>query len=252
VRSFHTSVTFLRDKPDEQAECVTEGLYGEDYIALNEVDHQWQLIRLIKDGYEGFIEKPENTDHVDTNYRINRRSSLLFARPSIKSKVTQRLPFNAELGLVDHANTEFLETTDGLYIWKDHVSPLKVSEAEDPVTLALENFLGAPYSWGGRTPAGADCSGMVQAVLQACGHELPRDSHDQERALSYHVPLNSRQRGDIVFWPGHVGLLLNPDELIHSTAFSLDCCTERLDAVIERAGPISSIKRCDFIALKDV
>lgn len=81
------------------------------------------------------------------------------------------------------------------------------------------HYLGIPYVWGGADPSGFDCSGLVQWVL---GHDLgvpnvPRTTYTQQpwRLLSP-IPQSSIGAGDLVFWPGHVAIILNPSQVIHA------------------------------------
>jgi len=122
---------------------------------------------------------------------------------------------------------------------------LKIDQPIDvtPLHLARSHFLGAPYLWGGCTPEGLDCSGLVQALAQARGLSIPRDSGDQEKALTNNIAIGEQKSQDIVYWPGHTGILVDPETLLHATAHSLSCVVEPLVDVIQRAGPISSIKR---------
>jgi cell wall-associated NlpC family hydrolase len=93
-------------------------------------------------------------------------------------------------------------------------------------------WLGSPYLWGGRTPAGFDCSGLVQAVWAWHGVSLPRDAGQQRESLA--TVGRRRQRaasaeagseakpGDLLFFgPAmetvtHVGIALGSCEFIHS------------------------------------
>lgn len=107
-------------------------------------------------------------------------------------------------------------------------------EPGDPVTLA-RGFLGAGYVWGGRGGAGIDCSGLVQRALAAVGVAAPRDSdmqcHELGRALNGSDRL---ERGDLVFFPGHVGLVSGDGTLIHATRHHGAVVEEPLDAVVAR------------------
>ena len=92
-----------------------------------------------------------------------------------------------------------------------HLAPL---DAREPDFVAVaERFLGAPYLWGGKTSLGLDCSGLVQLALAAAGIAAPRDTDMQEAALGRPVALApdlaGLRRGDLVFWKGHVGMMLD-------------------------------------------
>jgi len=87
----------------------------------------------------------------------------------------------------------------------------------DPVEAA-NRFLDQPYVWGGRGGAGIDCSGLIQRSLAAIGIAAPRDSDMQMTALGNALPEGAAlQRGDLVFFPGHVGMMVDGENLIHAT-----------------------------------
>jgi cell wall-associated NlpC family hydrolase len=85
----------------------------------------------------------------------------------------------------------------------------------------LRSLRGVPYFWGGRTPAGFDCSGLTQVVLAEQGFVLPRDAREQMRATRRLAPSESPRPGDLVFFgrPGeaisHVGVLLDSSTYVH-------------------------------------
>jgi len=117
----------------------------------------------------------------------------------------------------------------------------------DPAAVALR-YLGAPYLWGGRDSVGLDCSGLVQQSLYACGRAGPRDS-DMQAKLGAAVPnVESLRRNDLVFWRGHVGLMLDADLLIHANAHHMAVAVERLAEAITRidaagGGPPTALRR---------
>ncbi len=95
------------------------------------------------------------------------------------------------------------------------------TEASGIVALA-ERMLGVPYRWGGRTPAGFDCSGLVQYTFEQAGYRVPRTSAQQHRAASP-VPIGEAQPGDLVFFAesgrvSHVGIYMGDGRFIHAPA----------------------------------
>ena len=106
-----------------------------------------------------------------------------------------------------------------------------------PVAVA-EAFLGAPYRWGGRGGAGIDCSGLVQVALGACGIAVTGDTDMQREAPGDLLPVEARLlRGDIVHFPGHVGLMVDEERLIHANAHWMAVIIEPLADVVARLTP---------------
>jgi peptidoglycan DL-endopeptidase CwlO len=90
------------------------------------------------------------------------------------------------------------------------------SLGERAVALARAE-LGVPYVWGGESPSGFDCSGLVQYVYSRLGVALPRVAADQYRA-GRHVSRSDLRAGDLVFFDhlGHVGIYMGGGRFIHA------------------------------------
>ena len=236
------SVSCVKLSPQLNAEASSEVLYGETVSLLEEIG-DWYKVRAVLDGYEGFIDKSacEFTD-VSATHWVSARSSSVFESANIKSPVVKRLVFRSLL-TVSETGEEFYKLDSGGYIWAAHCAEINKPLQSSMLKIAEDNYFNSPYVWGGRSTDGCDCSGLVQMLALAKGTLLPRDSGDQEQALQTNIAFDHRSTEDLVFWPGHVGILKSPDTLLHATAHSMNCCHEPLQHVIDRAGSPRSIKR---------
>ena len=103
----------------------------------------------------------------------------------------------------------------------------------DQIVATAMKYLGVPYVWGGTTPAGFDCSGLVQYVFAQNGISLPRTTYDQITVVQQ-VSLVALQPGDLVFWGGaspyHVGIYIGDGQYIHAPAPGQSVCIQSYDA----------------------
>lgn len=227
------------------ARASSECLFGERLEALDKIE-DWLKVKCLQDGYEGYVRDialQSSPDQKTATHWVQTRSTLLFSDASIKSPVVYRLPFQSRLSIDDNECGAFSRTVSGHYVWRNHILEVDKQSPLDPLQLAHSHFLGAPYLWGGRSTAGLDCSGLVQALASAKGLSIPRDSHEQEVSITQQIDPALAQPMDLVFWPGHVGLLQTPTNLLHATAHCLSCVVEPLSDVVKRAGKISSVRR---------
>ena len=219
----------LRGTPAEDARAVSELLLGEEFWLLDTAGG-WAWGRCGHDGYVGYL--PEDalaTPGTARTHIVSAIAALVFAEPDIKAPVVASWPAGARVG--GTVEGDFLTTTAG-YVHRRHLRPLDRVE-DDPVAVA-EALIGVPYRWGGRSGDGIDCSGLIQHALAAAGIAAPRDS-DQQRSLGREVKAGTRlARGDLVFFPGHVGMMVDSEQLIHANAHWMAVTIDPLETVKQR------------------
>ncbi|MFN7174314.1 MAG: NlpC/P60 family protein [Thermaurantiacus tibetensis] len=228
-----------------EATAVSELLPGEGFAVLDEGHgHAWGFS--IADHYVGHVplDALAPGDPAATTHMAGPGDALLFAAPDIKAPVVTALPAGSRVTAAAH-DERFLILTAGPHagalLHRRHALPAAGDAALDWVAVA-EGFLGSPYRWGGRSRAGVDCSGLVQVARLLAGRPTRRDS-DMQQADSTPIGRAEAGRGDLAFWPGHVGILLDADWLLHANAHAMAVTREPLAAVEARIGAPASFAR---------
>lgn len=223
-------------------------LYGEDFAAY-EHDGEWAWGQAEADGYVGYLPRAALAPAAEAaTHRVAALFTHVYPGPSIKARPLGWLTYGA---LVQVAGVEpgFATLSAGGHIPVQHLVP-HAHRAADWVAEAAR-FTGVPYLWGGRAPTGLDCSGLVQLALAAAWRPCPRDSDMQEaelgRALGAGTP---PRRGDLMFWKGHVGIMLDGREMLHANAHHMAVAAEPLETARARilangGGPVTRHVRLD-------
>ena len=197
-----------------------------------------------RDGYVGYVPAEALAPAGAPTHRIASVRSTLYPAADIKTRPLAALSLNARLrGRIEG---EFLACAEG-WVPAVHVAPIETPAAD--WVAAAESFVGTPYLWGGGSGAGIDCSGLVQAARWAAGFDCPRDS-DMQAGLGQPVEPQRLARGDLVFWKGHVGVMLDSERLLHANAHHMACAVEPLAQAVSRigagdAGPPTGFRRLD-------
>ncbi len=213
-------------EPSPRAEQVTQLVLGETARVL---EHQgdWRRVRLDVDRYEGWVHigYALETDHeIARGWRESAAAWSEGAVMRTEDGVVVRLPVRARVGLaaprVDLPDGR--QGVLGVGAITPHARVIVRARAVSPDLWALRTFAGTPYQWGGVTPWGVDCSGLVQTTFLARGIALHRDAA-QQAEQGEAVPLGEYRPGDLLFFSErgdritHVAFAGPSDTLIHST-----------------------------------
>ncbi|ABD06484.1 NLP/P60 [Rhodopseudomonas palustris HaA2] len=225
----------VRCEPFSGAMLQTEALKGERVTVYDRDEEGWAWGQLMTDGYVGWL--PDLALYrpgAEPTHRVTALRSFAFPGPSIKLPPAETLPLGARLAVV-RDDASFAVTQEGWYVPRRHVEP--IDRFESDFVAVAERFVGTPYLWGGRSSLGIDCSGLVQTALAACSIQAPRDSDMQEAALGEPLVLSEQtrlQRGDLLFWKGHVAIVRDQGSIVHANAYAMATAIEPVHAAIAR------------------
>ena len=232
------SAAALRRDPRPDAPLLSELIFGEGFMVY-EARGEWAWGQSHRDGYVGYVRRDALVPgEMAASHQVTTLFAQIYTAPDLKSPVRLSVPLAALIATGEHdPDTGFARLQGGEgWISTRQIAPLD-APARDPVAVA-EQFLGAPYLWGGRTALGLDCSALVQVSLALSGIALPRDSDLQLAAmrdgLGEMVDRAQARRGDLAFFPGHVGIMRDETRLLHANATHMAVSVDPLAEVIAR------------------
>lgn len=230
-RACRVAAAAIRTAPSPGAEQADQLLLGEIFDVLEEADSfAWGQAR--RDGYVGYVALDALGEAVLPTHRVAALRTYGFERPSIKAPALGPYSLNALVSVVE-VEGRLLRDAGGAWFVDRHLASVGLDYALDPAAVA-EQHLGTPYLWGGRESLGLDCSGLVMQALLACGRACPRDTDQQEQAFFQDADPTALRRGDLVFWKGHVAMMLDPETIIHANAHHMAVAVEPLNTAIAR------------------
>jgi len=245
IRTGIAPVTEIHAEPHMTSMPVSSLMHGEEFAVLD-VAGEWAWGYCLHDDYLGYLRFADLGDDFTATHMVSAPATLLVATPSIKAPVLARYPMGAQIVCGEASDCGKFLACEGGWIPSVHLSePGKVEGS--PADLA-EKLVGVPYSWGGRSGNALDCSGLVQLVFGLKGIKAPRDADMQQAGFGEELSEDEAlQRGDLVFFPGHVGIMADESNLIHSNGAAMAVSIESLEAATarfaEHAKPVLARKR---------
>lgn len=199
-------------------------VFGECFEIV-ESTRKWAYVRLQHDGYEGWLDQKQIlpcTEDYFTKYSNTRSHTVTTDLIEIISNPETAEFFPIFLGSVlPFFNEHQVQIGEKRFEFNGETRH-SAADRDELVEFAYR-YLHAPYLWGGRTPAGIDCSGFVQMVYRICGYSLPRDAKDQAGhglTLSF---IEESEPGDLAFFDNeeglitHVGIILQDNYILHAS-----------------------------------
>jgi len=221
------SVVPCRIEPNNRSEMVTQLLFGDLVKVLNTND-KWLKIQIITDNYQCWVDRLQVFPLTEKEFSKMEKSSFELSEdilmPVTYLNKNQLIPIvlGSKIYNLNHGKS-LSSINEFEYEINGHTR--SVSKKTDRNKLIEDAFLylNAPYLWGGKSPLGIDCSGLVQMVYALNGISIPRDANQQAelgQALSF---IEESEEGDLAFFDNedgkivHVGIMLKNHRIIHSS-----------------------------------
>lgn len=230
----------VRNTASVEAGTEDQLIFGEAFDVLM-TKGEFSFGQARRDGYVGFVETAALTDGAgQPTHWISALRTYAFSRADLKSPPRGLYTQNS---LVTACAREgrFVDVEGAGWMVEAHLTPIGVYV--DDIAGVAEAYLAAPYQWGGRESAGLDCSGLVQQALYAAGRTGPRDTDLQGAGVGVATSDENLCRGDLVFWRGHVALMLDEARILHANAHHMAVRTEPLVDAIARIGAPTGYRR---------
>lgn len=241
-RTVITATLPLRRQPDIGASMTTELLFGETFAVYALGPQGWAWGQADLDGYVGYVPSEGLTDGpIVPTHRVAALRAHVFPRPDLKAPPVTALSLGSRVAVRSWSGS-YAEIMPGWWVSGVALGPPE-PQADDPVSVA-ERLMAVPYLWGGRSSAGLDCSGLVQLAMAECGIPAHRDSHVQEKSLGDPVacpPPGQFRRGDLVFLPGHVGMMWDDALLLHANATAMAVSLDPVELVAARVEAMDGV-----------
>jgi cell wall-associated NlpC family hydrolase len=243
-RRVKSAVVDMRPAPDQSIGIDTQLIYG-DIVRVFDVAEGWAWCQSLRDNYVGYVADNQLAKRDITappsTHLVSVPRTFSYPEADMKAPRSNTLSLGTALAIVGEAETRgtrYLECADGQFYIERHLLPID-QPVDDYVSIA-ETLIHTPYLWGGSSAFGIDCSGLVQLSLLLAGKKVQRDSDMQAAGigteLGFATMNGGLQRGDLVFWKGHVGIMRDEQELIHANGHTMNVAIETLEDAIERIG----------------
>ena len=212
------SVAPLRSEARDSSEMVSQVLFGEKLIILEELE-KWTKVQLAFDGYEGWLDPKQIVEISEEEY--NKDSIEKFAINPYNHAMENGLPMTLTIGAEVRALNES-KIKIGPKCFEYFGVYTSGKKSKDQLVEIAKAYLNVPYLWGGKSFFGIDCSGFTQIIYKIHGIKIPRDAYQQAEIGDALTFIEEAKPGDLAFFENkegrihHVGIILADQKIIHA------------------------------------
>ena len=222
----------LRAEASHRSEMVSQLLFGETYSVVECAD-EWLKISTHDCAYEGWLPRKQHTPLTDEELELLQNTPRYFVRDTflyVRNAATH-IAFPVCIGSSFPMPDNGQFTLGGQCFSVELPAPAEplhhegLTPQQDDLLAFAFHYLNAPYLWGGRTPAGIDCSGFVQMVFRSLDINLPRDASQQINHGEVVDFVEEAQIGDVAFFANdegqivHTGIVCGHQQILHASGF---------------------------------
>lgn len=238
----------LHAEPHLSAELIDEVLYGMAVHIIDEPDRDWVLVRTAYQ-YEGYCQKIHllidesqvNMWASEAAYVVHQNFADILHDPRIQSaKITtlvkgsliRYIPnddIDKEWAAVQLATGEIGYTRRMWIRHKVNEHQLSEKQLRVGVVQTALSYIKTPYRWGGKSPLGIDCSGLCSMAYMLNGVYIYRDARIEEGFPIREISLEQIQRGDLLYFPGHIAMYIGDNKYVHSSLGGNEVSINSLD-----------------------
>lgn len=248
-------VVDLKGNPDPNSDNIHQLLMGEPVWIFEDCNRQkWVQSRI--DGYVGYAASPsishepepgkttEATANVaGATHIVSAPTTFCYPKAELRNPPLYALSIGSRVAIKSYQEvrgTKYAMLAGGGALIDKHLT--EVQSVQSDYVQVCELLSNTPYLWGGSSAFGIDCSSFVQLSMRMCGKQVLRDSDMQAATIGKELEpgenYQNLQRGDLVFWRGHVavhqGTIDGIPFIIHASGHTMNVASEPLHQAIER------------------
>ena len=216
-------------------------LYGENFTILKKFGN-WYKIKLHTDNYVGFIIKKKFAKPFKPTHKVSVLAANIYGKPSNKAKQINKLTFASKIYAKEKYG--FFTKFENQWIKTKNLKPINYKDKN--IFSKINLFKGKKYQWGGKNFNGVDCSALVQLFFNFNNKTCPRDTKDQLNHFKKKIKLQNIMKNDLIFWRGHVAIILSKNKLIHAYGPSKKVLIMNINYAIKRIEQTANLKIIDI------